>query len=273
MGHKAHPYGLRLGYIKNWKSRWYFTKKAYRDALHEDLEIRKFLKKELMSAGISSIEIERKSGKVRIQIFTARPGIIIGRRGQEIDRIKELISDLTDNQVVLDIKEVKIPQIDGQLVAENIALQLEKRVAFRRAMKKAVAAALSRGAGGIKVMCKGRLGGSEIARTEGYRVGKVPLGTFRANIDYGFHVAFTTYGTIGVKVWIYHGDILVKKEQADQAAEREHKRQEKERLLAGKQAKEKSADSEKITKAEADNKVTAAAAAGSAKPEAEEKAK
>ncbi|PIQ85893.1 MAG: 30S ribosomal protein S3 [Candidatus Omnitrophica bacterium CG11_big_fil_rev_8_21_14_0_20_45_26] len=223
MGQKSHPYGLRLGYIKNWKSRWYF-KKGYREALHEDLKLRQFLEKELAAAGVSSIEIERKSGKVRIQIFTARPGIIIGRRGQEIDRVKTKLTKLTNDQVVLDIKEVKVPQTDAQLVAENIAMQLEKRVAFRKAMKKAVTTAMSKGAGGIKVMCKGRLGGSEIARTEGYRVGKVPLGTFRANVDYGFKQAFTTYGTIGVKIWIYHGDILVKKEQAERQKERERRR-------------------------------------------------
>ncbi len=224
MGQKVHPYSLRLGYIKDWKSRW-FLQKGYRETLHEDLAIRNQLKKELYTAGVSSIEIERKSGKVRIQIYTARPGIIIGRRGQEIDRIKDSISHLTSSEIVLDIKEVKVPQADAQLVAENIALQLEKRVSFRKAMKKAISSARSKGAGGIKVICKGRLGGNEIARSEGYLEGKVPLGTFRANIDYGFAQAFTTYGTIGVKIWIYHGDILVKKEEAERQKEREERRQ------------------------------------------------
>ncbi len=222
MGQKTHPYSLRLGYIKDWKSRW-FMKRGYRETLHEDFRIRHFLKKELAAAGVSSIEIERKSGKVRIQIYTARPGIIIGRRGQEIDRIKEAVMKLTSAETILDIKEVKVPQTDAQLVSENIALQLEKRIAFRKAMKKAIANAMSKGALGIKVICKGRLGGNEIARSEGYREGKVPLNTFRANVDYGFAEAFTTYGTIGVKIWIYHGDVLVKKEEAERQKERQQR--------------------------------------------------
>ncbi len=225
MGQKSHPYGLRLGYIKDWKSRW-FAKKFYVEYLHEDLAIRRFLKKELHMAGVATIGIERKAGKVRIQIYSARPGIIIGRRGQEIDRIRDRVSDLTKSEVYLDIKEVSVPQTDAQLVAENIALQLEKRVSFRKAMKKSMSSALAKGAGGIKVIVKGRLGGAEIARQEGYKEGKVPLGTFRANVDYGFTEAFTTYGTIGVKVWIYHGEILVKKEEAERERER------RERVLA-----------------------------------------
>ena len=244
MGQKAHPYSLRLGYIKDWKSRW-FMKRGYKETLHEDLRIRKFLKKELALAGVANIEIERKSGKVRIQIYTARPGIIIGRRGQEIDRIKDAVSDLTQSEIILDIKEVKVPQIDAQLVAENIALQLEKRVSFRKAMKKAISGALSKGAGGIKVICKGRLGGNEIARSEGYLEGKVPLGTFRANIDYGFAEAFTTYGTIGVKIWIYHGDILVKKEQA----EREKERRKRELIEAEKVSAKAAEKAEKVEEA------------------------
>ena len=255
MGQKAHPYSLRLGYIKDWKSRW-FLKRGYKETLHEDLKIRRFLKKELAVAGVSNIEIERKSGKVRIQIYTARPGIIIGRRGQEIDRIKDAVSDLTQSEIILDIKEVKVPQTDAQLVAENIALQLEKRVSFRKAMKKAISGALSKGAGGIKVICKGRLGGNEIARSEGYLEGKVPLGTFRANIDYGFAEAFTTYGTIGVKIWIYHGEILVKKEQA----ERERERRKKE-LLEAEKAGVKAAE-----KAEEARVLASQAAASSEKP-------
>ena len=220
MGQKAHPYGLRLGYIKPWKGRW-FARKNFADLLHEDLKLRKYLKDKLGFAGISNIEIERSSGRVRVRIFTARPGVIIGRRGQEIDKIKEDLSALTQSEIFVDIKEVKNPQIDAQLVAENITMQLEKRIGFRRAMKKAVQAAMQKGALGIKILSKGRLGGAEIARDEGYREGKVPLSTFRADIDYGFSEAFTTYGTIGCKVWIYKGDILVKKEEAAQRLERE----------------------------------------------------
>lgn len=221
MGQKAHPYGLRLGYIKPWKARWFSKGKLYSQYLHEDLKIREYLKEKLAFAGISNIEIERSSGRVRVRIFTARPGVIIGRRGQEIDKIKEEIASLTQNELFVDIKEVKNPQIDAQLVAENIAMQLEKRVGFRRAMKKAVQMAMQKGALGIKVLAKGRLGGAEIAREEKYREGKVPLSTFRADVDYGFAVSFTTYGTIGVKAWIYKGDILIKKEEADQRRERE----------------------------------------------------
>ena len=220
MGQKAHPYGLRLGYIKPWKARW-FAGKNFSTNLHEDLKIRKFLKKKLGFAGISNIEIERSSGRVRVRIFTARPGVIIGRRGQEIDKVKEDLAALTQSELFVDIKEVKSPQTDAQLVAENVTLQLEKRIGFRRAMKKAVQMAMTKGALGIKILAKGRLGGAEIARDEKYREGKVPLSTFRADIDYGFAEAFTTYGTIGVKVWIYKGDILVKKEAANQRKEYE----------------------------------------------------
>jgi len=207
-------------------------KRGYRESLHEDLRIRGFLKHNLASAGVSNIEIERKSGKVRAIIYTARPGIIIGRRGQEIDRIRDAVSDFTKSEVLLDIKEVKVPQIDAQLVAENIALQLEKRVSFRKAMKKAVSNAMSKGCGGIKIICKGRLGGAEIARQEGYKEGKVPLNTFRSNVDFGMAEAFTTYGTIGVKVWMYHGDVLVKKEAAERAKERQEKELHEAKLAA-----------------------------------------
>ncbi len=228
MGQKAHPYGLRLGYIKPWKAKW-FADKNFSDLLHEDLKLRKYIKKKLGFAGISNIEIERSSGRVRVRIFTARPGIIIGRRGQEIDKVKEDLAAISHNEIFVDIKEVKVPQIDGQLIAENIGMQLEKRVGFRRAMKKAVQMAMTKGALGIKIICKGRLGGAEIARDEGYREGKVPLSTFRADIDYGFSEAFTTYGTIGIKVWLYKGDILVKKEEAQQKMEREKQYQELEK--------------------------------------------
>ena len=220
MGQKAHPYGLRLGYIKPWKARW-FAGKDFSTNLHEDLKIRKFLKKKLGFAGISNIEIERSSGRVRVRIFTARPGVIIGRRGQEIDKVKEDLAALTQSELFVDIKEIKSPQTDAQLVAENVTLQLEKRIGFRRAMKKAVQMAMQKGALGIKILAKGRLGGAEIAREEKYREGKVPLSTFRADVDYGFAEAHTTYGAIGVKVWIYKGDILVKKEAANQRKEYE----------------------------------------------------
>ena len=222
MGQKVHPYGLRLGYIKPWKARW-FAKRDAGPILMEDLKIRAYLKKKLAIAGISSIEIDRASNRVRIRIFAAKPGVIIGRRGQEIDKIKEDLAALTKNEVFLDIKEVKMPQIDAQLVAENIVLQLEKRIGFRRAMKKSIQLAMQKGALGIKVQCKGRLGGAEIAREEKYHEGKVPLSTFRADIDYGFAEAFTTYGTIGCKTWIYKGDVLVKKEQEAQKLELEKK--------------------------------------------------
>jgi small subunit ribosomal protein S3 len=215
LGQKAHPYGLRLGYIKPWRARW-FAKKDFSTNLHEDLKIRAFLKKKLGFAGLANIEIERSGGRIRVRIHTARPGVIIGRRGQEIDKIKEDIGLITKSELFIDIKEVKTPQTDAQLVAENIALQLEKRIGFRRAMKKAVQLAMQKGALGIKILCKGRLGGAEIARDEKYREGKVPLSTFRADIDYGFAESHTTYGSIGVKVWIYKGDILVKKEEAAQ---------------------------------------------------------
>ena len=221
MGQKSHPYGLRLGYIKTWRAKWFARGKQLISFLHEDLKLRKFLKEKLGYAGISAVEIERSSGRVRVRIHTARPGVIIGRRGQEIDQVKEELADLVgDKELFIDIKEIKEPQLEGQLVAENVALQLEKRVSFRRAMKKTVLNARSKGGLGIKIQCKGRLGGAEIARAEGYREGKIPLGTFRADIDYGFATAFTTYGTIGVKVWIYKGEVLVKKQEAEQAEER-----------------------------------------------------
>src|SRR3989338_7587350 len=241
MGQKSHPYGLRLGYIRDWKSRW-FAPRDFGRTLHEDLRIRQYLKRRLKIAGVSDITIERSAGRIRILIFTARPGIIIGRGGQEINRLRDDVSRLTSSEVYLDIKEVKVPQTDAQLFSENVALQLEKRVAFRKAMKKAVANAMTRGAGGIKIRCKGRLGGSEIARSEGYKEGKIPLGTFRADVAYGFAEAFTTYGTIGVKVWIYHGDVLVKKEQA----EAQKKRQQLAEMVERKEHGKSKASGEKL---------------------------
>lgn len=233
MGQKAHPYGLRLGYIRTWKARW-FAKRNAADLLEEDLKIRKYLKEKLGHAGIASIEIERSSGRVRVRIFSARPGVIIGRRGQEIDKVRDDLAKVANKELLVDIKEIKNPQIEAQLVAENIVLQLEKRIGFRRVMKKSIQTAMLRGALGIKVLCKGRLGGAEIARQETYREGKVPLSTFRADVDYGFAEAHTTYGSIGCKVWIYKGDILVKKEEAEQRRERERELQEVERELARK---------------------------------------
>ncbi len=211
MGHKTHPIGNRIGIIRTWDSRW-FLKQGYADQLHEDLQIRKYIKNKLYHAGISRIEIERagerEGQKVRIIIHTARPGIIIGKKGAEVEKLKKEIEAMTGKQITIDIKEIRKPELDAQLVAENIALQLEKRVAYRRAMKKAVAAAMRFGALGIRVQCAGRLAGAEIARREWYREGRVPLHTFRADIDYGFAEAKTTYGVIGVKVWIYKGDVL-----------------------------------------------------------------
>ena len=233
MGQKSHPYGLRLGYIKPWRARWFAQRQNISLFLHEDLKIRKYLKEKLAFAGVGNIEIERSGGRVRVRIFTARPGVIIGRRGQEIDKIKEELGALTQGELFVDIKEVKNPQTDAQLVADNIASQLEKRVGFRRAMKKAVQTAMAKGALGIKIICKGRLGGAEIARDEKYYEGKVPLSTLRADVDYGFGEAFTTYGTIGCKVWIYKGDIFVKKQEAAEKLERERIQLEREMAEKG----------------------------------------
>ena len=209
MGQKTHPTGIRLGIIRNWESRW-FQKKGFADQLVEDYHIRRMIKKRLYHAGIASVEIERTPQKLRVIIHTARPGIVIGKKGAEAEKLRKDLQEATGKDVSVDIKEIRKPEIDAQLVAENIALQIEKRVAFRRAMKKAVASALRFGAQGIKVTCAGRLAGAEIARTEWYREGRVPLHTFRADVAYGTAEASTTYGVIGVKVWIYHGDILPK---------------------------------------------------------------
>lgn len=213
MGQKVHPYGFRVGIIKDWKSQWFADKKTYPDLLLEDIKIRKFIKKNLSQAAISDIEIERSSNRLRIKIHSARPGVIIGRRGAEIDKLKEELQTIAKKEIFIDIAEVKNPSAESQLVAENIAFQMEKRIPFRRAMKKSIQAAMNSGAGGIKIICSGRLGGAEIARREGYKEGKVPLHTIRANIDYGFAEAFTTYGLIGVKVWIYKGEIIHKKKK------------------------------------------------------------
>ncbi len=207
MGQKTHPVGIRLGIIKTWDSRWYL-KKGYSEQLIEDITMRRTLKERLFHAGVSKIEIERAGQNTRVIIHTARPGIIIGKKGSEVEKLRKDLKLMTGKDVAIDIKEIRKPEVNAQLVAENIALQLEKRVAFRRAMKKAVASALRFGILGVKISCSGRLGGAEIARSEWYREGRVPLHTFRADIDFGFARAKTTYGAIGIKVWMYHGDIL-----------------------------------------------------------------
>ncbi|MEA3509570.1 MAG: 30S ribosomal protein S3 [candidate division NC10 bacterium] len=207
MGQKVHPEGFRLGYIKTWKSRWFATR-SYADQLHEDLKIRRYLKERLYHAGVSRIEFERKANQLRIIVRAARPGIIIGRKGSEVDKIRQELAAMTDKELQLDITEVRKAETNAQLVAEATAAQLERRVAFRRAMKRAVQSAVRLGAQGVKIMVSGRLGGAEIARTEWYREGRVPLHTLRADIDYGFAEARTTYGRIGVKAWIFHGEVI-----------------------------------------------------------------
>jgi small subunit ribosomal protein S3 len=211
MGQKVHPYGLRVGYIYDWKSRWFSRKQDFAKILAEDIKVRKYIKKALASAAVSKIEIERASDRVRVLIYTARPGIIIGRRGAEIEKLKAEIQSITGKEIFVDIKEIKNPNIEAQLIAENIAFQIEKRIPHKRAMKKAMQVALDSGAQGVKILCGGRLGGAEIARRESYRIGKIPAQTLRADIDYGFAEALTTYGLIGVKVWIYRGDKVLDK--------------------------------------------------------------
>lgn len=207
MGQKVHPIGFRVGITRGWNSHW-FAKHNFGDLLLDDQRIRKYVKERLSHAGVSNVEIERASERARINIWTARPGIIIGKRGAEVDRLKADLQELTGSQVNVNIKEVRKAEMDAQLVAENIAMQLERRIAFRRAMKKAVTSALRFGAKGVKIQCSGRLGGAEIARTEWYREGRVPLQTLRADIDYGFAEGKTTYGIIGVKVWIFRGEMI-----------------------------------------------------------------
>jgi small subunit ribosomal protein S3 len=208
MGQKVHPYGFRLGFNKTWRSRW-FADKDYAKLLHEDLRLRDNLKRRFAHAGVSKIEIERAANKLKIDIFTSRPGIIIGRKGTEVDKLKQEIQKKTSREVFINIQEIQKPELDSQLIAESVATQLEKRVAFRRAMRKAVESALRFGARGIKVRVSGRLNGAEIARSEWYLHGQLPLQTLRADIDYGFAEANTTYGKIGVKVWLYKGERLV----------------------------------------------------------------
>ena len=206
MGQKVHPTGFRLGYNKTWRSRWY-AEKEYANLLHEDLALKKDLKKRFTHAGVSRVEIERAANKLKISIYTSRPGIIIGRKGQEVDKLKQEIQKKTGKEVFINIQEILKPELDAQLVSESVALQLEKRIAFRRAMRKAVDAALRFGARGIKVRVSGRLNGAEIARSEWYLHGQLPLHTLRADIDYGFSEAKTAFGQIGVKTWIYKGEL------------------------------------------------------------------
>jgi len=207
LGQKVHPYGFRLGIIKDWRSRWY-SEKDYAANLQEDLRIRSYVKKRLIHAGVSAVEIERKSSRVHVIIHTARPGIVIGKKGVEIENLKKDLQKFAKKEVSITIQEIRRPETDAQLTAENVAMQLERRIAFRRAMKKTVLSSMKLGAKGIKIHVAGRLGGAEMARSEWYREGRVPLHTLRADIEYGFAEAKTTYGKIGVKVWIYKGEVL-----------------------------------------------------------------
>ena len=219
MGQKTHPVGFRLGVIKTWNSRWY-AEKSFADLLYEDMMIRRYLNKRLGHASLSNVGIERTVKEVTVNIFTARPGVVIGKKGEEVERIKGELQHLTGKDIYINIREIKRPEVDAKLVADNIARQLEKRVAFRRAMKKAVSSAMRLGALGIKIQCGGRLGGAEIARVEKSRDGRIPLQTLRADIDYAQARAETTYGTIGVKVWIFKGEIIKREEIAAADGER-----------------------------------------------------
>ncbi len=208
MGQKVNPHGLRVGIIKDWDSRWFAEPEDFADSLVEDYKIREFLKKKLYHAGVSKIEIERTSDRVKVIVYTAKPGVVIGKGGAEIEKLKVELAKYSEKKILVDIKEVKRPDSDAQLVAENIAQQLENRISFRRAMKSCMGRAMKAGAKGIKTACSGRLGGADMARTEFYSEGNIPLQTLRADIDYGFAEANTTYGKIGVKTWIYHGEVL-----------------------------------------------------------------
>lgn len=215
MGQKVHPIGFRLGINRTWNSSWFVTK-GYTKTIHEDIKIRKFVKDKLFHAGIAKVAIERPGKRVKVNIWTTRPGIVIGKKGSEVEKLKAELEKMTGGQIFINIKEIRKAETDAQLVAESVALQLERRIAFRRAMKKTVLAALRFGVQGIKITCAGRLGGAEMARTEWYREGRVPLHTIRADIDYGFWEAKTTYGIIGVKVWIYKGEILKPQEKTEE---------------------------------------------------------
>jgi small subunit ribosomal protein S3 len=217
MGQKVHPRGFRLGVIEGWDSKWY-AGREYSTLLHEDIRIRQFIKRRLYHAGIAKVEIERAANKAKVNVHTARPGIVIGKKGAEIEKLKGELNKLTQRDCFINIHEVRRPDIDAQLVAENVALQLERRVAFRRAMKEAVARAMRMGALGIRIQSSGRLGGAEIARREWYREGRVPLHTLRAEIGYGLAQAYTTYGVIGVKVWIFRGEVITRQEEEQRQA-------------------------------------------------------
>lgn len=219
MGQKVHPIGLRVGIIKDWDGRWFAKKRDYANLILEDVKIRNYVKKRLYASGVAKIEIERAANRLKVTIHTARPGMVIGRQGTEVEVIRKEIERFSGKQVQLNIAEVKAPELNAQLVAENIGFQLERRVSFRRTMKQAIGRAMKLGAQGVKVSCSGRLMGAEIARTEGYSEGKIPLHTLRADIDYGFAEANTTYGKIGVKVWIYKGEILPAKKRVKAKAE------------------------------------------------------
>ena len=220
MGQKVNPHGIRVGVIKDWDSRWYADKKSYGDNLVEDYKLREYLKKKLFLAGIAKIEIEKFANKIRLSIHAAKPGIIIGKGGSEIDKLKKEVETLTGKTVILNVVEVKTPDLSAQLVAENIASQLERRISFRKAMKQCMARTMKMGAKGIKAAVAGRVGGAEIARTEQYHEGTIPLQTLRADIDYGFAEADTTYGKLGVKVWIYKGEVLAEGKKAVEKAPR-----------------------------------------------------
>lgn len=210
MGQKTHPVGFRLGIVKSWNSSW-FDERGFADKLEEDLRLRKYIRRRLNKAAVSKIEIERTAKKVILTIHTARPGIVIGKKGSEVDHLREELRDLTNKEVQINISEIKKPELDAYLVAENVARQLEGKVSFRRAMKKAITSSMRLGAEGIKIMCSGRLGGAEMARTEQYKDGRIPLHTLRADIDYAQLTAQTTYGSIGVKVWIFNGEVIGKR--------------------------------------------------------------
>ena len=208
MGQKVSPLAIRLGYIKNWRSLWFADKKDYAKNIAEDFRIRKFILKKFIQAAISRVEIERVAGQVKVRILSARPGVIIGRRGADIDKLRAELGKLTPKEINIEIQEIKNPSIDAQLIAQSVCFQLEKRVAFRRAMKRAIEQAMQSGAKGIKISAAGRLGGAEMSRRETYKEGKLPLQTFRADVDYGFAEALTTYGILGVKCWVYKGDVI-----------------------------------------------------------------
>jgi len=227
MGQKVHPIGMRLGIVKDWSSRWYASSKDFADTLCSDINVREYLKEKLALAGISRIQIDRPARNAKITVYTARPGVIIGKSGKEIENLRDEINRILNVPVHISIEEVRKPELDAKLVAEAVAQQLEKRVMFRRAMKRAVTTAMRLGAKGIKICVSGRLGGAEIARSEWYREGRVPLHTLRADIDYGLAEAFTTYGVIGVKVWIFKGEMIGDKEQTEAATEKSSGKQEK----------------------------------------------